>query len=160
MSKIQTTKRFVASIFLSAAAGGVGSIFTSSSIQSWYQYLNKPSFNPPNWLFGPVWSVLYTLMGIALFLVWQTGFEKPRTKQAVIFFILHLAVNAGWSWAFFGLHSPLLGICAITALWLMIVISMVMFYPIKKLAAWLLLPYLLWVSFAAVLNFYVYRLNI
>lgn len=159
MSKKQTSIKLAVSFILTATAGGLGSIFTSSAIPSWYAFVNKPSFNPPNWLFGPVWSSLYTMMAVALFLVWRTGYQNPKTRNAMIFFITHLAINALWSAAFFGLHSPLLGLCVIIPLWLMILVSIILFYRVRKAAAWLLVPYLLWVSFATVLNFYIYRLN-
>lgn len=152
-------KKLFISLIICNLAGGVGSIFTSNAISEWYQYLNKPSFNPPNWIFGPVWTLLYSLMGIALYLIWKRGLENKDVNYAVRFFLIHLIFNALWSLLFFGLRNPLLGLIEIVVLWAMIVASIVMFYRINKLAGVLLVPYLLWVSFATVLNYYLWQLN-
>ena len=146
-------------IFISQAAGLVGSFFTSPAIPTWYATLNKPSFNPPSWLFGPVWITLYTLMGLAAWLVWQKWGESTLAKGAVILFLVHLVFNSLWSILFFGLQNPGLAFIEIIILWLMILALIIIFYRIDKRAAYLLVPYILWVSFAAVLNFSIWRLN-
>jgi tryptophan-rich sensory protein len=155
----QKITRFIVSFILCQSAGLVGTFFTVGAIQNWYVFLNKPTFSPPNWLFGPVWTILYTLMAVALFLVWQTGSVNRLTKTAFWIFIVHLVVNALWSILFFGLKSPAWALVDIGLLWIMIVISMFLFYKIRKITFWLLLPYLLWVSFATLLNFYIWKLN-
>jgi tryptophan-rich sensory protein len=124
-------------------AGAVGSYFTFPSVNSWYAYLPKPSFSPPNWVFAPVWTMLYILMGISLYLVWK----KYRDL-----FILHLIINAAWSIAFFGLHEVGLAMVIILLLWGIILAMIIKFYKVSKMASYLLVPYLLWVSFASLLN--------
>ena len=135
--------------------GFVAGIWTSSSISSWYSTLNKPSFNPPNWLFGPVWTVLYILMGIALYLVWN----NHGSKIAVMFFVIQLVLNFLWSFLFFSLKNSLIAFIEILVLLMMIVTTTIEFYPISAAAAYLMIPYILWVSFASVLNFSIYWLN-
>ncbi|MDE2038021.1 MAG: tryptophan-rich sensory protein [Patescibacteria group bacterium] len=151
--------KLIAAVAVSGLAGAVGSLFTAPAIPTWYAALAKPSFAPPNWLFGPVWTVLYLLMGVAAFLVWKKGWNGAGVRRALGAFLLQLALNALWSAAFFGLRSPLWGLADIAALWLAIVATMVLFYKVSKPAAWLLLPYLLWVSFAACLNYSLWTLN-
>jgi steroid 5-alpha reductase family enzyme len=141
-------------------AGIIGSFFTVSSLDSWYSVLQKPFFQPPNFLFGPVWLTLYTLMGIALYLVWKKGFEQKIVKQAVIVFLIHLVLNALWSIFFFGWQNIILAFADIVFLWSLIVFLIFIFKEINKVAAWLLVPYLLWVSFAAILNLSLWKLNI
>lgn len=147
-------------IIASQMAGIIGSFFTVTSIESWYQTVNKPVFNPPNWIFGPVWITLYTLMGIAAYLVWREWGTNTVAKYATILFFVHLVFNALWSILFFGLENPMLAFFEIIVLWLMIAVLMYMYYGINKTAFYLLVPYILWVSFASVLNFYIWRLNI
>ncbi len=156
--KIKKLNLLIISILLSQAAGGIGSIATASAIPNWYTTLNKPFFNPPNWLFGPVWLTLYTMMGIALYLIWR---KKPtqKTNFAKNLFLSHLVVNTLWSLVFFGLKNLGLALVVITALWLMIAWLIKLFCPIDKRASWLLLPYLLWVTFASLLNYAIWRLN-
>lgn len=132
---------------------------TLSSIPTWYQTLQKPSFSPPNWVFGPVWTILYFLMGVAAYLVWIKGLEKRVVKTALSFFIAQLIFNFFWSILFFGLHSPILGLIDILILWILIVITVIKFYKISKTASYLLIPYLLWVSFATILNLAIVLLN-
>lgn len=146
-------------ILISQAAGLVGSLFTTPAIPGWYASLDKPEFSPPNWVFAPVWTTLYLLMGIAAFLVWHRGGPSSAVRRALAVFWVQLALNAAWSILFFGLRSPLLGLIGIAALWLAIVVTIARFAPLSRLAAWLLAPYLAWVSFAALLNFEIYRLN-
>jgi tryptophan-rich sensory protein len=150
--------KLVISIIICQLAGMIGSVFTMPAIPGWYANLNKPSFSPPNWLFGPVWILLYTLMGISLYLVWnQKG--SVGTKTALIFFAVQLGLNTLWSLIFFGLRLPLAAFLEILVLWLFILLTILKFFPISKVAAYLLIPYLLWVSFASLLNFYIFRLN-
>ncbi len=156
---IKKTYQIIISIIICQAAGLIGSIFTFSAIPSWYSTLNKPSFNPPNWLFGPVWTVLYILMGIALYLVWQQIKINPRAKPAIILFLIHLVLNASWSIIFFGLQNIGLALVELIVLWLMIILVTWQFWQIKKIAAKLMLPYLAWVTFAAILNLTLFILN-
>lgn len=150
--------KLIASIVISQAAGAIGSLFTVQNIPTWYAGLNKPSFNPPNYLFGPVWISLYFIMGIAFFLVWKKS-ETHSIKVPAVLFVAQLVLNALWSILFFGMKNPALGFMEIILLWIFIVLCIIKFYPISKTAAWLLLPYLIWVSFASVLNFKIWMLN-
>jgi tryptophan-rich sensory protein len=156
--KPKTTK-LILSIIICQLAGIFGSIFTSSSIPTWYTTLQKPSFTPPNWLFAPVWITLYTLMGISLYLVWNKGLNNKKVKNALYLFGLQLILNAVWSFLFFGLRSPLLGLVEIVFLWIFIALTIVKFYEISKAAGLLLIPYMVWVTIALMLNYYVWILN-
>jgi len=146
-------------IFVCLMAGVVGSFFTMQSIPTWYAGLNKPAFNPPNWVFGPVWTGLYVLMGISAYLVYSKGAKKKEVRTALMVFSAQLLLNAVWSILFFGLQSLLYGLVGIVALWLSIAATMWRFYGISREAAWLLAPYMLWVSFAGVLNYFIWTLN-
>jgi len=150
--------KLVTSIIICQLAGIIGSVFTMPAIGSWYAGLKKPSFNPPNWLFGPVWGLLYLLMGISLYLVWSKK-ELAGAKTALIFFAIQLLLNTLWSIIFFGLRLPLAAFLEILVLWLFILLTILKFFPLSKVAAYLLIPYLFWVSFASLLNFYIARLN-
>lgn len=132
--------------------GIIGAIFTVDAIPSWYAGLNKPVFSPPNWVFGPTWTLLYFLMGVSFYLVLKKGWKKKIVRSASKFFLAQLGLNFLWSPVFFGLKSPLLGLITILAMWILIVITMRKFYPISKSAFYLLIPYVLWVSFATILN--------
>ena len=156
--KIKITK-LPAAILMSLAAGAIGSMATVTGINSWYSELIKPSFNPPNWIFGPVWTILYILMGIALYLIWQDGLKKAFVKNSFMLFIVNLVLNSFWSIAFFGMQNPALAFLVIILLWLVILTLILRFYKINKLASYLLIPYILWVSFASVLNFSIWQLN-
>ena len=151
--------KFILSIIICQVAGLIGSIFTTPQIDTWYASLNQPSFAPPNWIFGPVWILLFLLMGIALYLIWQKKFHKKKVQIAWAFFIGQLFLNILWSVLFFGLQSPLLAFVEIIILWLAIVGTIYYFYRLNKWAGYLLLPYILWVTFAAVLNFSFLILN-
>lgn len=157
--KVKKPLLLVASILLCEAAGIIGSVFTVGSIPTWYAFLNRPMFSPPNWLFGPVWTVLYLLMGISLYLVWKDAAKNRNAIWAVKVFFVHLAVNASWSIVFFGLRNISGSLIIITALWLMILYLISRFMKLNKLAAYLLYPYLAWVMFATVLNFSLWVLN-
>jgi benzodiazapine receptor len=146
-------------ILFSEAAGIIGSVFTFSSIPTWYATLNKPSFSPPNWIFGPVWTILYALMGISAFLVWEKGIKNKEVASALKFFVIQLILNSSWSILFFGLHNPALAYLDIIVLWIFIALTAVNFYKIKKAAGYLLIPYLIWVTFASFLNLSITLLN-
>lgn len=149
--------KFIAAIGVSFAAAAIGSIFTVSAIPGWYATLTKPSFNPPNWLFGPAWTILYFLMGVALYLVWVAS--KENKKTVYIFFFAQLVLNALWSIIFFGGHYLGFAFFEIIVLWLVILGTGIAFYRISRLASYLLIPYLIWVSFALILNFSLWKLN-
>lgn len=149
---LKNISQFILSVGLCLGVGGLGSFFTVSSIPTWYATLNKPVFSPPNWVFGPVWTILYFLMGISLYLVWQ------KKKVPAVFWV-QLALNALWSIIFFGLKNPVLAMLDIAALWIAIYLTIKSFYPISKIAAYLLLPYLIWVTFASILNLSIVILN-
>ncbi len=146
----------IAALFVAVceAAGLLGTAFTISAIPAWYSLLDKPAFSPPNWVFGPVWTILYALMGIAAFLVWRRA-----GAGALVPFWVQLALNALWTPVFFGLRSPLMGLVVIALMWLAIVWTIAKFWPVSRPAALLLLPYLAWVSFASALNLAIYLLN-
>lgn len=142
------------------AIGYFSGIVTRSAILDWYPTLIKPSFNPPNWIFVPVWSMLYIMMGVAAGLVWnRIDYDKETVKKALVFFAVQLGLNALWSYLFFGLHNPMLAGLEIIVLWLMIYETHIQFAKINKIAGYLFLPYLAWVSFAAVLNASIWWLN-
>lgn len=142
------------------AVGYFSSIATRSGITDWYAYVEKPSFNPPNWVFAPVWSFLYILMGVAGGLVWaRMDFQREAVRTALFFFAVQLALNGLWSLLFFGLRNPLLALIEIALLWLMIYETWAKFRKIDKTAGLFFLPYIAWVSFAAVLNFSIWWLN-
>ncbi len=147
--------KLVIAIIFCELAGVLGSVFTAPAINSWYVSLAKPSFNPPNWVFGPVWTALFLLMGIALFLVWNS----KSHGQSLRVFVLQLILNVFWTVIFFGLENPSLALIEIGLLWLSIIWTVMEFQKVSKTAAYLLLPYLFWVSFAAVLNFSIVLLN-
>lgn len=151
MKKVNWPKLIFA-IVICQAAGVVGSLFTLSAIPTWYATLVKPSFNPPSWLFGPVWTVLYTLMGISLYLVW-------KNKSAVKLFILQLVANGLWSIIFFGMKNIQLALIEIIVLLILVLATIKKFYKINKIAAYLLIPYLLWGGFASLLTYSLWVLN-
>jgi benzodiazapine receptor len=157
--KTSELPRLILSIMICQAAGIIGSIFTSSSVSTWYTTLTKPEFTPAGSLISAVWLMLFTLMGISLFLVWREGLSRPEVKSALYIFAAQLIVNMLWSGVFFGLRSPLAGMIAIAVLWALILLTIAKFWPISKTAALLLVPYILWVSFAAFLNYSIWRLN-
>lgn len=148
--------KLVVSLAVPLLAGGLGALFTNDAIQNWYPLLTKPSFSPPNWLFGPVWTLLYILMGVACYRIWTQG--KIPTAKMTLYWI-QLAFNAIWSPLFFGLHSPLLGMIDIVIMLILIVSTLISFYRTDKVAGYLLMPYLAWVSFATVLNGAILWLN-
>lgn len=151
--------RFIISILICQLAGIIGSVFTSSSVSTWYSTLNKPLFNPPNWVFAPVWTTLFVLMGIALYLIWKKGIKTKNFKTAITLFAVQLILNILWSFMFFGLRLPFLAFIEIIILWLAILFTILSFYRISRTAAYLMIPYILWVGFAAVLNYFIFILN-
>lgn len=150
--------KLIASLLLSFSAAAIGSLATTANIPTWYASLDKPFFNPPNWVFGPVWTILYTLMGISLYLVWTSSTKRPR-QTAYILFGCQLVLNTLWSLVFFGLHSPEAGLVIILALIASVIYTIKTFRLHSRLAANLLLPYLAWISFAASLNLAIAVLN-
>jgi len=142
------------------AIGYVSGMVTQSSIKTWYPTIIKPAFNPPNWLFAPVWTILFIFMGIAGGLVWsQIDQKREEVTKALIFFAIQLIFNALWSILFFGLKNPMLALIEIVLLWLVIYETFVKFNKIDKIAGYLLIPYLIWVGFAAFLNLNIWWLN-
>jgi tryptophan-rich sensory protein len=139
--------------------GFLGIPLTISSIPTWYATLNKPFFAPPNWIFGPVWTLLYFLMGVAFYLIWKQSWQIKKVRLAGMYFLAQLALNFIWSPIFFGLRDPLLGLIVIVAMWALIVMTMKKFYPLSKISFYLLVPYLFWVSFATILNASIFLLN-
>jgi len=174
--------KLLVSIIICELAGVLGSVFTTSEIGVWYKSLNKPSFSPPNWIFGPVWTILFVLMGISLYMVWSNkwdpkntiGSEKEKAwnflsqkffvgtwkkLNIILIFATQLLINILWSVIFFGLHNPGAAFFEILMLWFAILFTIINFYRVSKLSSILLLPYILWVSFAAVLNYFIWILN-
>jgi len=158
-TRVRDIVEAVVAVLICQGAGLIGSVATFPSIPTWYASLEKPFFNPPNWLFGPVWTTLYALMGISAFLVWRKGIRDRQVKVALGIFVAQLILNSLWSIVFFGLHSLLGGLIVILPLWVAILLSIVTFYRISKTAGVLLIPYILWVSFATLLNFSLWQLN-
>ncbi len=142
----------------SLAAGFIGSIATMPNIPTWYATLVRPSLNPPSWVFGPVWTTLYILMGVAAFMVWQRR-DHPAAKTGLVLFGIQLALNTLWSWLYFGGHSLGLALVCVVALWLAILGTIERFYRVRHLAAYLLVPYIAWVTFASYLTAAYWYLN-
>jgi len=150
--------RILIFIIICQLGGVIGSIFTTPQITGWYSNLQKPSFAPPNWLFGPVWTALFTLMGISLYWIWGMRLER-NFRRAISFFGLQFVLNILWSFFFFGLQNPLFELIEIILLWIAIAITIFEFYRLSKKAGLILLPYIIWVSIATALNYYVLILN-
>ena len=146
------------SILISLSAGAIGSVFTASSIPTWYSTLTKPFFNPPNWIFAPVWTTLYILIGISFYLILVSK-SKINKNRAIQIFIIQLILNTLWSIIFFGLKSPEIALLEIFLLWVSILLTIKYFYRISKLSSYLLYPYLAWVSFATILTIAISILN-
>lgn len=150
--------KLILSLILPLSIGAFAGMFTSEAIPGWYATLNRPSFNPPNWLFGPVWTTLYLLMGISFYMIWKQEKSKER-DLALLFFFIQLALNFAWSFIFFYFNKIGFAFAEIVLLWLSIVLMMIRFYKIKPITAYINIPYLLWVSFASMLNLSYYLLN-
>lgn len=159
LKRMKDFQKFLISVVGCELVGLLGTPFTATAIPTWYAGLNKPVFAPPNWLFGPVWTLLYFLMGVSFYLIWKQGFKKKSQKIARNIFLTQLALNFIWSPVFFGLRAPLLALLIIGAMWFAILLTIQKFYPLSKTAAYLLIPYLLWVSFATLLNAGIVILN-
>lgn len=150
--------KLVTAVSLTVILGAVGGLVTAPEIPTWYAGLTKPSFNPPNWLFGPVWTTLYILMGISCYLVWKQAPSSERNKALTIF-IIQFVLNFCWSFIFFGMHATGWALAEMILLWITILITIFSFARFSKTAAWLLVPYISWVSFAMLLNGAIWRLN-
>jgi len=155
---MKKTFQFLTSVLIPLIVGFGGSFFTTSAINAWYTTINKPSFNPPNWIFAPVWTMLFILIGISFYLVWRENFGKEKGKVIGIY-SLQLGLNFLWSILFFGIEKPLFALIEIFILWLAIIANIAIFWKVSKPAAYLLIPYLLWVSFASILNMAIVVLN-
>ena len=151
--------KFFISVTIPLVVGAIAGFFTSSSVNGWFTTLNKPSFNLPNWLFAPVWTMLYIMMGIALFLTWKSTAEPWLKKIAITLFFVQLTCNFLWSFIFFYAQQPGWALVDIILLWLMIIFTIFYFKKISAAAAWLLVPYICWVSFATILNYSIWKLN-
>lgn len=157
--KLNKISKLIISLALPLLAGFIGSFSTMSSVEGWYTTIEKSSLTPPDFVFGPVWTVLYLMMGLAFYLVWTSKASKKELRFASLIFFLQLCLNSFWSIAFFGLESPLIALITIGSLGLLILVTMLLFCRISKWAGYLLLPYLLWVSFAAYLNYVIWLIN-
>ncbi|WP_299243290.1 TspO/MBR family protein [uncultured Aquimarina sp.] len=151
--------RIGVAVLLCLLIGFLGNIATQTSISTWYVALEKPSFTPPNWVFGPVWTILYILMGIAAGIVWSKGFYHKWVKTALYHFGFQLLLNAAWSIFFFGMRNPLIALVDILALFILLLFTIKWFKVVNSTAAYLLIPYLIWVAFATALNFSIWQLN-
>jgi len=150
--------KFILAVLFTLVFGGLGGIVTSNEITNWYAGLHKPSFNPPNYLFGPVWTLLYFLMGISLYLIWKQLPSPSKTKSIILFFI-QFGLNFCWSFIFFKFHKPGFAFAEIILMWIFILLTILSFSKLNKTAAWLLVPYIAWVSFASLLNYSIWQLN-
>jgi benzodiazapine receptor len=157
MAGVKALAALVFWVVLCLVAGFIGSLFTAPAVATWYRDLQKPAWSPPNWAFAPVWTALYVAMGVAAWLVWRRA--VPGVPAALALFAVQLALNVAWSGLFFGLHSPGTALLDIVLLWLAILATLVAFWRISPAAGILLLPYLGWVSFAASLNYTIWRMN-
>ena len=156
---MNNTVKLIISILIPVAVGAISGFFTTAEIPGWYQTINKPTWNPLSWIFGPVWTTLYLLMGIALYLVWKSEAVQSVKKMAIILFAVQLLLNFFWSFIFFNQHQIGLALAEIITMWFFILLTIFAFAPINKLAAWLLVPYISWVSFATILNYTIWKLN-
>jgi benzodiazapine receptor len=160
VTKLKTVLKFAIALAVCFAAGGIGALFTTQdSISTWYTQLQKPDITPPAWVFGPVWTILYLLMAISAFLVWNSAQDYSKVRQALVWFLIQLALNAAWTLLFFGFHLVFAAFLDILLLWLVILVTIFAFASVSVTAAMLLVPYFLWVGFAAILNGSIYHLN-
>lgn len=156
---LKSTISFVLALLLPLLIGFLGSLATNAGLESWYPTLQKPPWNPPAWLFGPVWTTLFLLMGLASWRIWRIGWDSAEVRSALLFFGLQLIFNVGWSLFFFTFQRLDLALLEILVLWSLILVTVLRFFALDRLAGWLLLPYLLWTSFAAFLNGTLWWLN-
>jgi len=159
MNKPDLVFKIIICVAICLIIGFTSGFATASSITGWYQTINKPSFNPPNWIFGPMWTLLYILMGVAAALVWYEGLDRKVVKTALTIFGIQILLNGLWSVLFFGLQNPAIALIEIIVLWVLILICIIKFIKIKNVAGYLMIPYLLWVSFATILNASIWYLN-
>lgn len=159
ISYVQKVLKFIISIIICQSAGIFGSLFTFEAIPVWYATLEKPAFAPPNWIFGPVWITLYFLMGLSLYIVWKDELKSKTRNAFFIVFGIQLILNALWSFLFFGLRSPFLGLLDIILLDIMVIVTIIYAKSISKLAMILLIPYLIWIVFASFLNYVIFLVN-
>ena len=159
ISYVQKVLKFIISIIICQSAGIFGSLFTFDSISDWYVTLEKPAFAPPNWIFGPVWITLYFLMGLSLYIVWKDELKSKTRNAFFVVFGIQLILNALWSFLFFGLRSPFLGLLDIVLLDIMVIVTIIYAKSISKLAMILLIPYLIWIVFASYLNYVIFLVN-
>lgn len=158
MKKLQETVGLAVWVVITFSAAGIGSVFTRKTVENWYVGISKPEWTPPNWVFGPVWTTLYLMMAFAAWLVWRNRrLSDVRTTLSI--FALQLMLNAFWSVAFFGLKNIGLALIDIVFLWLAIGATITLFLKVNRLAGWLLIPYLLWVTFAGILNLKIWTMN-
>jgi benzodiazapine receptor len=150
--------KLVLALLITVGIGSLGGLFTYPEIASWYAGLQKPSFQPPNWLFGPVWTMLYILMGVSLYLIWKQPESELRNKALTVFAI-QFTLNFCWSLIFFNQHQIGWALIEIIAMWICILLTIVQFGKLSTLSAWLLVPYISWVSFATILNAAIWKLN-
>ena len=151
--------KLICSVSLCLMTGFVGSFSTMNSVKTWYAELSRPSFTPPDWTFGVVWPILFVMMGISVFMIWNRGLDKRKVKVALGLFVLQLVLNGLWTPIFFGLHMIALALIEIVLLWIAILLTILVFWRISKTATFFLFPYILWVSFAAILNTALWYLN-
>src|SRR3990167_10409626 len=149
----------ILSLLIPLTTGFLGALVTTPAIPTWYATLQKPVFTPPNWLFGPAWTTLYIFMGISLYLVWRKWMQHPLVPRSLLLFGIQLIMNLGWSIVFFGLKSPLFAFVHIIILWCFIILTIISFFKISRVAGLLLIPYLLWVTYASILNGSIVFLN-
>ncbi|GJQ28774.1 MAG: putative TspO/MBR-related protein precursor [Phycisphaerae bacterium] len=165
-SVLRQTRALGVSLAASGVVAIIGGVATSRGLGAWYEALRKPAWNPPSWIFGPVWTLLYVLMAVAAYVVWRAGFAlgaagevRRRANVALVVYAVHLAFNALWSWVFFAWQSPGWAVLEIGVLWVLILVTIALFARIRPMAGWILVPYAAWVTFAAFLNFTLWRLN-
>ena len=156
---MNNTIKLIVSVAIPVAIGVISGLFTTAEIPGWYQTINKPAWNPPSWIFAPVWTTLYVLMGIALFLVWKSNADPIVKKTAITLFAVQLVFNFFWSFIFFKQHQVGWALAEIITMWLFIFLTIFAFARVNKIAAWLLVPYISWVSFATILNYTIWKLN-
>jgi len=156
---MNNTFKLIIAIIIPVAVGAISGFFTATGVESWYQTINKPSWNPPGWIFGPVWTTLYVMMGIALFLVWKSDSSDVLKKTAIALFAIQLILNFFWSFIFFDQQQIGWALVEIIVMWFFILLTIFAFGNVSKLAAWLLVPYISWVSFATILNYTIWKLN-
>jgi len=156
---MSNTIKLIIAILVPLAVGGISGFFTASGVDGWYAAVQKPTFNPPNWLFGPVWTLLYILMGISLYLIWKQPETTPYRNTAITIFVIQMVLNFCWSFIFFKLQEPGYAFAEIVLMWLSILLMIIYFIKVNPVAGYLQIPYLCWVSFASVLNYSIWQLN-